>query len=148
MMPDAFAKEYRRCLMTADVAGVMKVWSRTHPHLAATSAADAFISLHIARVEAKSIPKKLKLYSLALLDERGYRKVDGKWIFGKPKENEVIEAAGLASKSADPRVSNRIIRAMSDAHMNSLAAGITEIPIQKERILSARAKERFKMRLV
>ena len=147
MIPNAFDKEYRRCLLTADVAGIMRVWAHTHPHLAEITPNEALVALHMARVEAKIIPQKLKLYSLALLDERGYRKVEGRWIHGAPKEKEVFEAAGIASKSADSRVSKRIVNAMSDAYMDALAAGIREIPIQKERMQKARAKERFKMRI-
>jgi len=141
------ATEARRCLLTGDVPGMMKVWAYTHPHLATLGPADALIALHIARVEAKSVPKALKLYSLAMLEERGYRKIDGQWVQGQPKDAEIVEAAGLASKSADPRIATRITQAMSDAYLDALAAGIREIPMQKERILNARARQRFKMRL-
>jgi hypothetical protein len=143
-----FAAEFRRCLLEADVAGIMRVWAHTNPHLATLPPADCLVALHMARVEAKYIPRKLKLYSLDFLDERGYRKIDGQWIQGKPREQEFLEAAGVASKSNDPRVAKRIVRAMSDAYLHAVAGGITEAPIQKERMLKARAKERSKMGLI
>lgn len=142
-----YAAEFHRCLMTADVSGIMRVWKATNPNMPQPSPVEALITLHIARVDADSIPDKEKLYSLAFLDERGYRKVEGRWIFGTPKRSEVFEAAGIASKSANPEVSKRIVRAMEDAYLDALAAGIKEPPMQKEKMLKARAKQRFKMRI-
>lgn len=141
------AEEFRRCLLTADVAGIMKVWAHVAPHLAQQTPLQAEIALHMARVEAVRIPRRLKEYSIAWLDERGYRKVDGQWIEGPPPASSVVEAAGIASKSSDPRVAARIVRAMEDAYLNARAKGIDDPVVQRELMLRERARQRFKMRL-
>ena len=141
------ASEVHRCLVTGDVAGLMALRSRTQPHLAAMTPAEALIALHMARVEALSVPQTLKRYSMAFLRERGYRRIAGRWIEGMPKQGEVLEAAGVASRSVDSRVSRRIVRAMGDAFLDALAAGVDEPRVQKERMLKARARERFRLRI-
>ena len=147
-MDIAHSTEMRRCLIQADVAGITKLWAHIAPHLANQSAVDALTCLHMARVEAKYIPIKLKAYSLAFLDERGLRKIDGEWIQGPPKEKAIAASVGLASKSKNPAFAKKIVQAMSDAVMNGLAKGITEPPMQRELILKAREKVRFKAGLV
>ena len=137
----------QRYLLTGDVAGLMRVWSLTHPHLAALPPAEALIALHMARVEAKFMPPALRHHSAAFLRERGYRRIKGQWVDGIPKESEFLGAAAIASRSADPRVSTRIVRAMGDAYLDALAAGIDEPPLQRERMLKARARQRFSLRI-
>jgi hypothetical protein len=139
--------DVHRCLATGDVAGLLHAWAMSHPHLAGLSPPEALIALHMARVEARSIPLNLKLYSAAFLLERGYRRIDGKWVEGLPKEAEIVGAAGIASRSADPRTATRIVRAMGDAYLDAVAAGIDEPPMQRERMLKARARTRFRMRI-
>lgn len=141
------ATEFRRCLIHMDVSGMMRLWKHVAPHLSNQSPMDALISMHMARCDMKRISLKLKKYSEEWLYERGYQKVDGKWISGPPPVSVIAESVGIAVKSNDPRVRKRIHRAMNDALENSLAKGITEPPIQRENMLKARAKERFKMRL-
>lgn len=138
--------EILRCLLHGDVVGIRKVWAHA-AHLASLDAAESLIALHMARIEAKSVPRKLKLYSLGFLDERGFRKVDGKWIQGQPTTAVVSEAAAIASRSKDPALSQKIVQAMSDAYLESLAKGVLDPPAQKERMLKARDKVRFKQRL-
>ncbi|MCA3575568.1 MAG: hypothetical protein IOC86_16735 [Aestuariivirga sp.] len=135
------ATDVRRCLMTCDVAGLMPYLSQE------IGPVEAFIALHIARVEAVTMPERLKRYSLAFLAERGIRNIAGRWTVDAPPQAEVFTAAGIASRSSDARLSQRIVRAMGDACLDALAAGITEPPIQKERMLKARARERFRMRI-
>ena len=141
------ANEVRRCLVTGDVAGLMSLWSRTQPHLAGLPAAEAVIALHMARVEARFMPLKLKRYSTAFLHERGYRRIAGRWTAGAEPPIQTVAAAGIASRASDPRVSQAIVRAMGDACLDALAAGIDEPQVQKERMLKARARERFRMRI-
>lgn len=142
------ASEYRRCLLTADVATYLRLWAHTDPHVDQPTPAQAVVVLHMARVEAKYIPKKLKDYSKEFLAERGYRKIDGKWVEGVPKEIEIAGAAGIASKSRDARLSKKIVTAMSDAYLHAVAGGIAEPEIQKERMLKARQKIRDKAGLI
>lgn len=139
--------EVHRCLATADVAGLLRAWAVSHPHLAVLSPPEALIALHMARVEANSIPSMLKRYSAAFLCERGYRRIDSRWVEGFPKETGIVAAAGIASRSADPRTATRIVRAMGNAYLDALAAGIDEPPVQRERMLKARARTRFRMRI-
>lgn len=140
--------EYRRCLLTGDVAGLLRLWSHTDSHLPQLAPGEAVIAMHIARCEMKYIPRKLKDYSRDFLAERGYRKVDGQWIHGRPKETEVVGVAGIASKSRDPALSKKIVTAMSDAYQDAVAGGITETEIQRERMLKARKKIRDKAGLI
>lgn len=139
--------EFRRCLLEADVAGIMRIWAHTSPHLPQPTPAEALIQLHIARVEAASVPRKAKAYSVGFLDERGYRKVRGKWIHGEPRPVESLMATGIASKSRYPEVQKVIQRVMEDALLNEIAKGTMEPEIHREKILGARAKQRFKLRM-
>lgn len=139
--------EFRRCLIQLDVDGMLKLWRHVAPHLADQSARDALISMHIARCEMRHLAPRFKSYSEAWLAERGYRKVDGKWISGATPVDVVAGAVGIAVKSSDPRVARRIHRAMDDALRNALAKGVSEAPVQKEHMLKARARERFRLRL-
>jgi len=141
------AAEFRRCLIEADVVGIMAIWKHVAPHLADTSPADALCSLHIARVDAKTIPRKLKTYSAAWLAERGIQKIEGRWVTGLEKTNPVAESVGIASKSADPAFAKKIVRGMEDALLNGLEKGIVEPPMQRELMLAARAKIRFRARV-
>lgn len=140
------ADEFRRCLREMDVAGILRVWAHTNPSLRQPTPSEALIQLHIARVEARSMSAKAKAYSTALLDELGYRKVKGEWVHGDPKPVEAL-SVGIASKSNYPEVKALIERVMKDALLNELAKGTTEPEIQREKMLQARAKRRFKMRM-
>lgn len=143
-----FSSEFRRCLIDLDVSGMMKLWSHVAPDLADQSPKDALIAMHIARCEMKRISLKLKTYSRDWLQERGFRCIDGRWIEGPEPGSVHAEAVGIAVKSRDPRVAKRIHRAMEDALHNARAKGSTEPEIQRSVMLQARAKERFKMRLL
>jgi hypothetical protein len=141
------ATEVHRCLVTGDVAGLMSLWSRTQSDFAALPAAEALIALHMARVESKFMSLNLRRYSTAFLIERGYRRIAGRWTAGAETPIRTVAAAGIASRASDPRVSQAIVRAMGDACLDALAAGIDEPQVQKERMLKARARERFRMRI-
>ena len=141
------AIEVHRCLVTGGVARLMSLWSLTHPHLAALPPAEALIALHMAGVEAKFMPPALKQYSTDFLRERGYRRNEGRWTGGAEPPAQAVAAAGIASRSADPRISRRIVRAMGDAYLDALAAGIDDPPLQRERMLKARARQRFRLRI-
>lgn len=145
--------EFRRCLLEADVPGIMRIWKHTNPHLPQPSPSEAVLQLHMARTEAQCVPKKLKLYSYDLLYEQGYKKIDGKWVHGEPVfigEGDPalkVVAVGIASKSRYADVRERIVAAMKDAYLNEIAKGITEPKIVRGKMLEARAKQRFKMRM-
>lgn len=140
------ATEFRRCLLAADVAGIMRIWAHSNPHLPQPTPNEALVQLHIARVEAVSMPGKAKDYSVALLDELGYRKIGGQWVHGAPKA-AVALSVGIASKSKYPEVKEIIERVMQDALLNELAKGTIEPEIQREKMLDARARRRFKLRM-
>ena len=128
----------------------MKLWAHVAPHLANHSARDALLSLHIARCEAKYMPRKLKDWSAAFLADQGIQKIDGKWVAGLPKPAAVAEVVGISSQSISGRVlpfNRKVMTYMEDALLNTRAKGITEAPIQREAMLGARAKVRFKARL-
>jgi hypothetical protein len=138
------AGEFRRCLIEADVAGIMKVWAHTAPHLVNLGPADAFVALHMARVEAKSIPRKLKQYSITLLAECGFEKIAGVWTRGQPQPSVAVETVAIASKSSDPAYSRQIVSVMQDALLNAQAKGIIVPREQQERMLKARRRFKFR----
>jgi hypothetical protein len=142
------ASEFRRCLIESDVAGAQSLWAKANPGLPRLDADQAITSLHMARIEAKSMPRSLKAYSLAWLAERGFSMVDGQWVCGPVKRDGIAEAVGVASMSTDPHFSNRIVRAMNDALLNGMAKGITEPVMQRELMMAARAKQRFRERRI
>jgi hypothetical protein len=101
----------------------------------------------MARVEMKTCPKKLKIYSTDWLRERGYEKNKyGGWSYGPPSDGIISEAVGIASKSNTPGLSKTIVQAMTDALLNGMVKGIVEPEHQREIMLKARSKIRFKGR--
>lgn len=146
-MKELYAAEFRRCLIEIDVSGILKIWRHVMPHLATLGPSEALCALHIARCEARSVPEKLKLYSVAWLAERGWQKSDGQWIAGMPKSGPIAEAVGISSGTASGQVlpfNRKVMRAMQDALLNGLEKNITEPPMQRELMLKARAKVRDK----
>jgi hypothetical protein len=140
--------EMHRCLVQLDLEGAMRLWKHVAPHLCGLDAGQSMIALHMARVEALRIPRRLKLYSTDWLAERGFQKVDGRWVAGPPKTPAgVVEAVGIAVRSNDPTLKKKITTAMEDAVLNCFARGTLEPAMQREAMLKARAKVRFKMRL-
>ena len=145
------ATEFRRCLLEMDVAGIMRLWRHVSPHLPQPTEAEALIQLHIARCEAKRFPLKAKDYSKAWLADQGYQKIDGQWVSGLPKPKAVAEAVGISSRSAGGYVlplNRKVMQHMGDALLNTLAKGVVEPQVQKEAMLKARDKVRFKARMV
>ena len=141
---------FRRCLVEADVPGIMKLWVHVAPHLANQSPRDALLALHIARCDAKTIPVRLKEWSRAFLADQGIQKIDGVWVAGLPKPTLVAEAVGISSRTISNRVlpfNRKVMVSMEDALLNTRAKGITEAPMQKEAMLKARARVRFKARV-
>ncbi len=138
--------EFHRCLIEADVAGIMRVWAVTSPHLAQLGGSDAFLALHMARVEARSIPRRLKEYSLCLLQERGIERIDGKWTKGASIKDVIAETVGIASSSSEPGFAKLIVRVMSDALSNARAKGVVAPIEQRLAMLDARRKYKFRWR--
>lgn len=143
-----YSAEYRRCLLEVDVDGVIKLWAHTNPNLPQPTQEEARVQIHIARVEAKSMPANEKQWSLAWLAEHGYRKIDGSWM--PFPHNGYADAVGISSQHLSGRVlplNRKIMDYMRGALLNQMAKGVTEPEIQKEAMLAARSKVRFKERL-
>lgn len=144
------AREFRRCLIEADVAGIMAVWKHTAPHLAKSDPAQALLALHMARCDAKYMPRNLKDWSVAFLADHGIQKIDGQWTAGLPKPKPVFEAVGISSRGLGGirrPINQKIEVYMEDALLNARAKGVTEAPMQREAMLKARSKVRFKARM-
>lgn len=144
------SSEFRRCLLEMDVQGIMRVWRHVSPHLPQPTEAEAHVQLHIARCEAKGLPLKAKAYSTAWLAELGYQNIDGQWVSGLPAPKPIAEAVAISSRGAGGAVrpiNVKIMRHMEDALLNSMAKGVTEAPMQREAMLKARDKVRFKARM-
>lgn len=141
------AAEFRRCLIEMDTGGMVRLWAHVAPHLSSQSPQDALISMHLARCEMKHITPKLRTYSEAWLLERGYQKIDGKWLSGPPPDEVIANAVGIAVKSKYEMVRRRIHDAMSDALQNERAKGTTDPLKQRDAMLTARARQRFRLRM-
>lgn len=139
--------EYRRCLIALDVPAMIRLHEHHSPHMPRLKPADALCSMHIARVEMKYLRRNLKQYSRDWLRERGIQKVDGRWEIGEAPPI-ISDCVGISSSSKYPGVSKKIVRAMGDALDDARAKGIYEPPMQKERMLGARAKVRFRLRMI
>ena len=129
------------------MAAFARSHNETYPHLPPLDGAGATIAFHMARVMAKSIPRKHKYYSLDFLKERGIEHDGRQWIQPPRPEGIIAQGVGIIVKSSDPRVQQRIHRAMQDALLDAIAGGITEAPTQRERMLKARQKQRDRMAL-
>ena len=143
--------ELRRCLVETDLTGLMAVWRDAAPHLAELPPFEALKAMHMARIEAKSIPSKLKRYSLRWLAEHDIELIDGKWVGGLPKApSGVVEAVGIASlsMSGDMAFSRRIVTAMQDALLEGLERNIIDPPMQREAMLKARQAVKSKARAI
>ncbi len=139
--------ELRRCLLAADLPGLTKIWSVISPHLAGLAPRDAMIAMHMARVEMRFISTKLRKQSLSFLAAQGLHRRAGGWDQAPSVAPVVAETVGIAAHSKDPRVAKRIHRVMENALLNGIAKGVTEGPMQRELMLQARAKERFKLKI-
>lgn len=143
--------EFRRCLIEGDVHGIVALHKHVNPHLPEPTVADALVSLHMARMECKFIPEQAKRWSRAWLLDNGYQRKDGKWQRTTFKEFRVFaDAVGISSgfpgRPKSP-FNHRVEAVMEDSLLNSLAKGVFEPEMQKEGMMKARAKLRFRMRL-
>jgi hypothetical protein len=70
--PTDYSAAFRRCLETADVALMRKLWRHLQPNLPQPETDEATLTaIHMARTSAQSIDVKLRMYSHAWLVERG-----------------------------------------------------------------------------
>lgn len=138
--------EFRRCLIEADVAGMMRVWAATAPHLAQLNEADTFLALHMARVDTTNIPLRLREYSLKLLEEYGIERHNGRWSKGPPKKAVIAETVGIASMGLGGRtkLNDTIVQVMTDGLQNARVKGIVEPIEQRQAMLDARQKFKFR----
>lgn len=141
-----YEAEFRRCLIQADVAGMMRVWKETAPHLAQLSEVDTLLALHMARVEAKSIPPRLKDYSIQLLAERGIERHKGKWTKGPTRAAVIAESVGIASMSLGPRTqwNDSIVAVMTEGLHKAKDKGVVDPLEQRHYMLDARKKFKFR----
>jgi hypothetical protein len=143
--------EFRRCLLHCDIIGLMAIHRHTSPHLKELSVADAWVALHIARVDVSNFPFNVRQYSIEWLKDHGFEKIDGQWQRTAEYQKKIFaQAVGISSNRAGgtkTRFNREVEKVMSDAVLNSLAKGITEPQMQRESMMKARAKLRFKNRL-
>lgn len=134
--------EVYRCLIEGDVAGIV----RAAPSYEGLTASEAFLALHMARVECAIVPGKLQQYSRELLREYGIFRDGDSWVKGEPQKPVVSEAVGIASRSSEPGFAAVIVGVMSDALNNARAKGIVEPLEQRETMLAARRRFKFRYR--
>lgn len=141
-----YEEEFHRCLIQADVVGMMRVWKETSPHLTQLTEADTLLALHMARVEAKSIPIRLKRYSIKLLEEHGIERHRGKWSKGPSKKSIISESVGIGSMSLGPRTqwNDSIVSIMTEGLYKAKGKGIVDPIDQRKFMLDARHKFKFR----
>ena len=128
--PHPHADEFRRCLLELDVAGVRRLHHHLFPNLRQPADDDeALHTMHLARVQAHTLPLEVRRYSQAWLDERERR--------------TLAYAVGIAVGAPEERqfLADEIEEAMSTSVMNSYAAGIdlnADAPEVKRRMFFAR----------
>lgn len=147
-MLQSISPAVRRCLLELDAEGLRRLHrAEGKPEM---SPADLHITMHIARCEARSMPRRAKDYSKAWLADHGWQKIDGHWSPGHPKPAVIAEAVGIMSTTLGGQVlpfNKLVMRGMEDALLNMRAKGVNEAPMQREAMLKAREKIRFKARL-
>lgn len=137
---------YHECLLRLDVARIIQLQAMVNPHADPMDPREALCSLHMARVDAKSMPPAFRKYSMGWLAERGFSKVDGMWKHG-PVVPVAVEAVGYAS-GAGPGIvtafNRKVTQYVTSALENAFAKGITEAPMHREIIMKTRDKVRRK----
>lgn len=147
----AHGAEFRRCLLHCDLNGLMALHRHTSPHLPEMTVPDAMIAMHMARADTTNFSRKVRQYSAAWLADHGFEKADGQWRRTADYEAKLFaEAVGISSMrpgGGKSRFNRRVETVMQDALLNCIAKGVREPEMQKENMLKARAKLRFRQRL-
>jgi hypothetical protein len=126
------ASEFRRCLEVVDIDGIRKLWAHVSPHLPQPqSDAEALVTIHQARTQAKSVAFNLRAYSHRWLTDNGYPsglpddlKPSAERVYPK-----IVEAVGISVnfRTLEFRpVANLVRGAMSDAVMESFADRVVD----------------------
>jgi hypothetical protein len=127
------AAAFAHCLMTLDVAAARRLWAHVNPHLPQpANDIEMLTTLHVARLQSKTVPRALKDYSKRWLDER--------------KVGHLALGVGIAVGAPPHRMKRAIAirEAMEDAVESSVKAGIDideEADEVRHRMDIARAKE-------
>jgi hypothetical protein len=143
--------EFRRCLLECDVTKLLQLHRLIAPYSPGMSAAEAAVTMHMARVETKNFPLKVRQYSVEWLADQGYSKIDGGWQRIDALEKKVFaEAVGISSSTASGHklpLNRKIMRGMSDVLLNGIAKGIMEPERHTEIMQKERMRIRFKARV-
>lgn len=132
MIAPRYATEYRRCLLEADVAGLMRLSEVAEPHLPRMSAVQAAVAMHQARTMAKGIPAKLVTYSRRWLEERARL----------PAQPVISDSVGVASICGDRGLRAALTGGMTRTVSAAIADGVPAADAKTLRplILDARWK--------
>lgn len=139
-----YAAEFRRCLIELDVVGICDLWFHVAPHLPQPkNNEEALITLHHARTQAESLPRRLRYYSHSWLMERGLPSGLPDYLRAKADRMypHIVEAVGVAVMASSPEglaQARAIERAMSDVVAEMYADGVTDPVLIKERMNAAR----------
>ncbi len=138
-----YAGEILRCLIEADVPGIMSAWRKIAPALAIQSETEAAISLHMARSDTPVIPAAMRQWSERWLNDHGFERHDGMWGYARSAPVSA-ETVGIASRSTTPGLADKIVTVMTDGLNNARAKGIVEPLEQREAMLTARRRYKFR----
>lgn len=154
MTPELAVKlgpEFVGVLLNLDVDRFRAMKRQAEPHLPELSASDALVALHMVRCMVPAIKKKAREYSAQVLKEYGLELRNGRWEQTAERAMKVFaESVGVASMRSGGgkgQFNRDVEHVMSDAVLDSIAKGIREPQVQKENMMKARGKLRFRKRL-
>jgi hypothetical protein len=140
-----FPASFQRCLADLDIDGVLALWRRVQPGLAAPSTrAEALVSLHMARTAAISVALKLRAYSHRWLIDHGYpsQLPDRLKPHAERLYPQTTGAVGISVNSKYPAVKSAIHDAMQAAVLEAYADGHRDDPeMVRQRMNEARRRE-------
>lgn len=126
--------ELLRCLVEMDVAAARRLFAHVFPHMhQPESDEDMRLQMHLARVQTKRVPQRLRIFSRHWLKERS--------------AGRIALAVGISVVASGPRRKRQAIavrEAMEDAVRKSLKDGLDLDADAKEvqrRLIAARDKE-------
>lgn len=139
--------QFRQALEDGDVAILRGLWPQLMPHLPQPkTAADAEISMHMARTSADSVTIKGRCYSHRWLEERNLPSLLPDYL--KPEVDRhyprVVEAVGISVNFRSPFLKPAAIQvqgAMSDAVEDAYAEGRTDPEFVRARMAEAKQRE-------
>lgn len=135
----------RRVLIKGTADDLLRLWPQAFPHLARPESRErAEEVFHVARTATKSVPMKLRQHSHAWLTDRNLPSMLPDILRPKAESRgpRIVDAVGIAVRSAYPEVKQAIGGVMRSAVLEAYGDGRRDPAFVKQRMLEARRRER------